>query len=156
MKLVVIVLFLSLAIVLTLKSQKNEVAVKTEKTVESNIELVLADTDWSEQAPVEVAEPAMAIMPSPVLLQKDQVDLIEDEKLRNFVKNNAIFDRDTVLYFEWRGGPDDTMEGITASDLATQYKRYVIRLVSTRGEHMLHRQVFIIPSNYTYEVEMSK
>lgn len=119
-------------------------------------------TEQSETPPVleekiEVVEPARTIMPEPVCITVAQdVVSISDEKLRRFVGKNAVFSRDKVLYFEWNGGPNDKMEGTTVSDIETKDKRYVVSLKHTPGETMLHRQVFIIPRNYTFEVEISK
>lgn len=107
--------------------------------------------------PVIAADPSTTLMPEPVLIvESKSVSVITDEKLRRFVSRNAVFNRDKVLYFEWRGGPQDKMEGTTVSDLETKDKRYVISLKQTQGESMLHRQVFIVPRSYTYEVEISK
>lgn len=104
-----------------------------------------------------VYEPQKTLMPEPVCIVTAQgAAVISDDKLRRFVGRNAIFGRDKVLYFEWQGGSEDKMEGTTVSDLETRDKRYVVTLKQTQGETMFHRQVFIIPQNYTYEVEISK
>jgi len=103
----------------------------------------------------QVKDPFLAKMPDPVLIAvPNDVDLIHDDKLKSFVTGNAVFGRDKVLYFEWRGGPTDQLEGVMVSDLETKNKRYVVSLKSTHGSTMSHKQVFIIPR--TYEVEISK
>lgn len=122
-----------------------------------NIPDVAPEPLLEKPQPVIATDPSTTLMPEPVLIVEPQnVSLITDEKLRRFVARNAAFNRDKVLYFEWRGGPQDKMEGTTVSDLETKDKRYVISLKQTQGESMLHRQVFIVPRSYTYEVEISK
>lgn len=98
---------------------------------------------------------SIARLPEPTIISEERdIGIISDERLRRFVRANALFGRDKVLYFEWEGGEADGMDGKMTSDLETRDDRYVISLKTNAG-NLRHRQVFIVPKNCTYEVDIS-
>lgn len=98
---------------------------------------------------------SIARLPEPIIISDDRdIGIISDERLRRFVRKNALFDRDKVLYFEWEGGEADGMDGKMTNDLDTRDNHYVISLKTTAG-NLSHRQVFIVPRSCTYEMDIS-
>lgn len=84
--------------------------------------------------------------PEPIIVDLEDLSIIEDLKLRSFVKNNVI-DTDKILYFRWRGGKTEKLIG-TIID-----QEYLISLNVDESEKMLHQQVFIIPYGFEYKLD---
>ena len=122
----------------------------------------------SMESPISLDEPAdqqvpktilaaTTNMPEPVLLTSlKDLAKVADPGLKTFIRRKANFRNDQVLYFEWHGAPEDKMTG----ELVSSQKKYTITLrphpVSLIGQEVVHRQVFLVPTAYTYVCEIAK
>jgi hypothetical protein len=94
-------------------------------------------------------------MPEPVVIAgRGDLGRIPDPKLRTWVRRKANWSSDLVLYFEWRGGEADKM----TQDVNSKARKYTFTLYPSpiQRQETLHRQIFIIPASYNYEVEIGK
>lgn len=93
-------------------------------------------------------------MPEPIIINKLlDVSKIQDPNLRALVRRKTNFKVQKVLYFEWHGGPNDKMEG----NLIEKEKKYVVTLHPTTGSKKIdYRQVFVVPSDCEYALEIGK
>lgn len=93
-------------------------------------------------------------MPEPIVIGKFlDVSKIKDPNLRSLVRRKTNFKVQKVLYFEWHGGPDDKMEG----NLLEKENKYVVTLHPTTGSKKInYRQVFVVPLDCKYDVEIAK
>ena len=115
-------------------------------------------TSTPQVQPKTELPPDTTKMPEAVIITswQDANAKISDPGLRTFVRRKANFRSDRVLYFEWRGAADDKLTG----DLVSQEQKYIITLHPSptpfAGREVMHRQVFVIPMQYSHCCEIAK
>lgn len=139
------------ALVYEKPSEPQQIAVVT---IQSPL-LAASSSTKSVAEPEQENQLAKRKMPEPIIITSFQnIDVIPDAGLRTFVRRKVNFRHDNVLFFEWTGLPGDKMSGVLED------KKYKITLHPARtallGQEIVYRQIFVVPSAYSYVCEMAK
>lgn len=135
------------------------VALIKEKPVQQQeIAIVTESLNEELQEPVEIQEPTFEKQspqldfPQPIIIDNQfDVSKIDDISLRNTVRLKTDFRRQKVLYFVWKGSDGERMEGKMQDNV------FAITLFSKlEASLMIHKQVFIIPANADFSVEIAQ
>ena len=139
------------------------VALVKEKPVQQQEIAIISSSSFSDE---EIKQPESVVEPTPIdekpsiklpepIVIYNQFDLskIEDLALRSMVRRKVDFRRQKVLYFVWKGNTEEKMEG----KMVDKENIYLITLYSQpEASLMIHKQVFIIPANVNYSLELSQ
>lgn len=123
--------------------------------------VVVSDETFAvQQAPIDSNEPpSTLVMPEPIKIQNiADLSKISDLKIKSYIRKNASFRKeDNILFFEWRGHSDEKLVGEKIK-LENDSEIYVIKYhycdSCKEKDTMVHRQVFIIPKDMQYKMEM--
>jgi hypothetical protein len=78
---------------------------------------------------------------------------IGDLKLRSFARRNAVFSKDKVLYFEWKGNPNDSISIETIAK-GEKYKIVLHKSQEDDSKKYIHKKVYVVPKNSGFELEI--
>jgi len=111
--------------------------------------------------PVDTDEPPTTlVMPTPVTINSlTELTNIPDLKIKNYVRKNGNFRKNQVLYYEWVGHKEEKLTGekVAIEGKTDEYK-YLIKYYCCnscgKNDAVVHRQVFLIPKEMPYFMEM--
>lgn len=135
--------FILVALIKEKPVQQQEIAIVTESLNEELQEPVQEPT---------IEKPPQLDFPQPIIIDNQfDVSKIDDISLRNTVRLKTDFRRQKVLYFVWKGSDGERMEGKMQDNV------FAITLFSKlEASLMIHKQVFIIPANADFSVEIAQ
>lgn len=103
--------------------------------------------------PLEESNDQDENLKSLVITKLSDIYKIEDIKLRAFVRKNALFVKDKVLYFEWKGNSTDYF-AIEPMIKGEKYKIVLHKSKEDSSKKSIHKKVYVIPKNSDFEIEI--